>query len=340
MAQAATAKTLAANQRITAGALLQQSQAELGTDPLSSVKDALASTKTHRRRARKTSFGARCSRTMTSRNSRPAALRKEPRIRPMRRRSQWRTGQASCRSRGRRWPPARELHDASPLNDVVWSPDGLTVAAGAKDGKCACGTRSKAPIHTLGAGRACRRCRVLAGRPDARDRRGSDSEALGRRERRLGQDARTCAPVARRIVQFGGRLLLTVSNDKAAYVWDVATGTLLSTLPHKQEVTAAAFGPGGNLVVTGSRDDTAKIWDARTGALEGTLRGTPRRSSRLRSVRSATRSRLGVSTAPYASGAQARFLSSMCAFFPGRSSRSGSPRMGRASRRPTPQGGR
>lgn len=65
---------------------------------------------------------------------------------------------------------------------------------------------------------------------------------------------------------------MTVSNETAAHVWDVASGELVSTLSHKAGVMDAAFGPG-DLVVTGSRDTTGKIWNARSGTLLGTLLG-------------------------------------------------------------------
>jgi WD40 repeat protein len=59
-----------------------------------------------------------------------------------------------------------------------------------------------------------------------------------------------------------GRLLATASDDKAARLWDPATGEHLRTLAgHDAEVTAVAFSPDGRLLATASRDKTARLWD-------------------------------------------------------------------------------
>ncbi len=62
-----------------------------------------------------------------------------------------------------------------------------------------------------------------------------------------------------------GRLVLTGSTDRAARLWDAATGKLLGPpLSHKDRVTAVAFSKDGRLMLTTSRDHTTRLWDAST----------------------------------------------------------------------------
>jgi WD40 repeat protein/serine/threonine protein kinase/tetratricopeptide (TPR) repeat protein len=68
------------------------------------------------------------------------------------------------------------------------------------------------------------------------------------------------------------RHVLTACADKAARLWDAATGRLLRTLPHEGIVWVAAFSPDGRRVLTGSgADGKARVWDADTGQLLATL---------------------------------------------------------------------
>ena len=204
-AQAATAKTLAANQQTTAGALLQESQAQLATDPVSSVNDALASTHTAASPGAEDVLrsallanhdlaelpaGGPAADAAYSPDASKIAIADGP-------------GRLSvfAVSGGRL---LESFETSSPLNAVAWTPDGQTVAAGAKDGTVRLwDVGSKAPDPAAGTGRSCRGCCVLAGWPYARDRRRADREALGCRERHSGGNSASRASAAQRVVQLG-----------------------------------------------------------------------------------------------------------------------------------------
>jgi WD40 repeat protein len=75
-------------------------------------------------------------------------------------------------------------------------------------------------------------------------------------------------------VLTGGAELLSppgASRDRPpggeARLWEAATGRLVHTLPHDEQVYAAAFSPDGTTVLTGSADRKARIWEAATGRL-------------------------------------------------------------------------
>jgi WD40 repeat protein len=64
------------------------------------------------------------------------------------------------------------------------------------------------------------------------------------------------------------------SFDRAARIWDGATGAEIATLRgHEGSVQSAAFSPGGARIVTASSDGAVRIWDATTGAEITALRG-------------------------------------------------------------------
>jgi hypothetical protein len=57
-----------------------------------------------------------------------------------------------------------------------------------------------------------------------------------------------------------------MADDKAARVWDAASGRPLTPpLKHQQSVTWVTFSPGGRRVLTASHDRTARVWDAASG---------------------------------------------------------------------------
>ena len=71
-----------------------------------------------------------------------------------------------------------------------------------------------------------------------------------------------------------GRFIVTASDDKAAIVWDAASGERLRTLSgHSGWVNSAAFSPDGRFIVTASNDKTAIVWDAASGERLRTLSG-------------------------------------------------------------------
>src|SRR5581483_12261907 len=63
-----------------------------------------------------------------------------------------------------------------------------------------------------------------------------------------------------------GRRLATAGADGSARLWDVATGSPLSSpLRHGGPVRAVAFHPEGSLVATAGDDGAIRRWDALTG---------------------------------------------------------------------------
>jgi WD40 repeat protein/serine/threonine protein kinase len=61
--------------------------------------------------------------------------------------------------------------------------------------------------------------------------------------------------------------VLAASADHTAELWDAASGKLLASLAHQDEVFQAEFSREGTRVLTASRDKTAKIWDTASGKL-------------------------------------------------------------------------
>src|SRR6185369_14929835 len=58
------------------------------------------------------------------------------------------------------------------------------------------------------------------------------------------------------------RLLLTVSSDNTARVWDVAEGEPVTPrLVNDSQVLFGSWSPDGNEVLTGSADGTVRVWD-------------------------------------------------------------------------------
>jgi WD40 repeat protein len=58
-----------------------------------------------------------------------------------------------------------------------------------------------------------------------------------------------------------GRLVLTVSSDQTAKLWDAASGQLLHTFDGQSNwVLSAVFSPDGRQVLSASDDNTAKLW--------------------------------------------------------------------------------
>jgi hypothetical protein len=67
-----------------------------------------------------------------------------------------------------------------------------------------------------------------------------------------------------------GRLVVSVSTDHTARVWDAGTGEPRSAvMRHQGSVRYAAFSPDNRFVVTASGDHTAQVWETATGKAAG-----------------------------------------------------------------------
>src|SRR5262249_42020822 len=69
-----------------------------------------------------------------------------------------------------------------------------------------------------------------------------------------------------------GSLMVTVSDDRTARVWNTTTGQNIGTLEgHTAPVNSATFSTDGKFIVAVSDDKTVRIWDAGSFALVRTV---------------------------------------------------------------------
>ena len=154
---------------------------------------------------------------------------------------------------------------SSPVETVIFSPDGGRLATGAQDGTV--------KLWSAGTGREVLRESSwtwgLSVSPDGRRIVASpgpefsvwDAES-GRRlvtvDPRVGATFRSAySPDDQRVVTVGSAL---------GRVWDTNNGRLLLNLEgHTRAVWSVAYAPSGKWIATGSLDGTARIWDAGTG---------------------------------------------------------------------------
>jgi WD40 repeat protein len=67
-----------------------------------------------------------------------------------------------------------------------------------------------------------------------------------------------------------GNQIVTVSEDRTARLWDVATGTQIGTsLSHRGPLRSVAWSPDGSLILTGCEDKSAWLWNSATQAAVG-----------------------------------------------------------------------
>jgi WD40 repeat protein len=79
-----------------------------------------------------------------------------------------------------------------------------------------------------------------------------------------------------------GARVLTTNADHSAKLWDAASGKLLSSFAHQDEVFQAEFSSDRARILTASRDKTAELWDAASGKLIASFdQSTPTRSTRI-----------------------------------------------------------
>jgi WD40 repeat protein len=258
-----------------AGELLQQAEADVAVDPAAAVRDAMASAAIDRTahtepvlRAALLATNARLQLRAAgpatagaySSNSRRFALADS-------------TGQV----RVFRLPDGKRLatlRTGSPAQAVAFSPDGGSVATAARDGHVALWNLAapQTPVRVLNHDAPVA---SVAFSPNGGLLLTAGGKSAKVWDAQSGQLMRVLPhPRLVRSATFNstGTLALTVSRDRVARVWTVATGKIASRLRQGAEITAAAFGPG-DFVVTGARDDTGAIWNARTGARRSELLG-------------------------------------------------------------------
>ena len=61
--------------------------------------------------------------------------------------------------------------------------------------------------------------------------------------------------------------ILAASAGHSAKLWDAATGKLIASFAHQDEVFQAEFSRDGARILTASKDKTAKLWDTASGKL-------------------------------------------------------------------------
>ena len=62
-----------------------------------------------------------------------------------------------------------------------------------------------------------------------------------------------------------GRWIFTINGDKAAKIWDAATGRLQSSVSNSERIYRAGFTPDGTALLTVEQQGAMKLWDVETG---------------------------------------------------------------------------
>jgi WD40 repeat protein len=171
--------------------------------------------------------------------------------------------------------PYRLPEIGQPGVSLAFGRGGATLYTSAQDGKTlAWDVARRRPVRTLPVGGG----RIAVSPDGATLAVGRHDGAItlvnlvtGRRRRLAGHTG----PVFRLAFSHGGATLASVSDDRTAILWDVATGRPLETLRgHAGWVHGVVFSRDGRTLYTSSLDDTVMAWD-----LTGT-RGLARRLTR------------------------------------------------------------
>jgi WD40 repeat protein len=65
-----------------------------------------------------------------------------------------------------------------------------------------------------------------------------------------------------------------VSYDQQLRIWDVASGRVLRSVPHPENIDAVAFSPDGSLILTGDGSGNIKAFDVGSGRPVWSFKGT------------------------------------------------------------------
>ena len=118
------------------------------------------------------------------------------------------------------------------LSGVEWSPDGLQIAGGLGNAVQVWDARQGTSTHTLMGHTDW--VRYVAWSPD-------------------------------------GKLIVSISHDKTAKIWNANDGTLLHTLEHEMEVETVSWSPDGTQIASAGDDNLISIWTVSDGALFRTI---------------------------------------------------------------------
>ncbi|KAJ5689907.1 hypothetical protein N7462_004299 [Penicillium macrosclerotiorum] len=64
---------------------------------------------------------------------------------------------------------------------------------------------------------------------------------------------------------------LVCALEESIYVWDVATGGLLSTFAHIDKVNSTSISSDGHLIASASSDGSIRVWEVMTGVLRNMM---------------------------------------------------------------------
>ncbi|MCG9132009.1 T9SS type A sorting domain-containing protein [Candidatus Poribacteria bacterium] len=94
---------------------------------------------------------------------------------------------------------------------------------------------------------------------------------LGSGEKREFLWANAVGPYGIQSLSFNRDGTILASGGAAVMLWDVATGLIITELPHGNDVRSVHFSPDGTILASGSGKSGVKLWDVTTGTEIATL---------------------------------------------------------------------